>query len=150
MERYGSSSGKYALQCPSKLLQIPRLICKQNQFGHHRAVPVVFPHYTAEQDPERFRRRGSSSQLDVTPTPARSTGDFSRDRLTDLQPLWCTASTRTIRVICQARSCADGRRQPLPNRCQRGAGGGHGLHRFLPASSVRHARINWRRKKRLA
>ena len=61
----------------------PKTDLKQNQFGASFGGPVVLPHYNGRNKTffygsyEGFRRRGSSSQLYVTPTPAQINGDFS-------------------------------------------------------------------------
>ena len=110
----------------------PKTDLKQNQFGASIGGPVVFPHYNGRNKTffygsyEGFRRRGSSSQLYVTPTPARSTGTSpgSAHRFTTLMVY---SLTRTIRGhLSIARSCATAA-APSPHQCQRGAGGGHGL-----------------------
>jgi outer membrane receptor protein involved in Fe transport len=61
----------------------PKTDLKQNQFGGAIGGPVVLPHYNGRNRTffygsyEGFRRRGSSSQLYVTPTPEQLNGDFS-------------------------------------------------------------------------
>ena len=61
----------------------PKTDLKQNQFGASIGGPVVLPHYNGRNKTffygsyEGFRRRGSGSQLYVTPTPAQLNGDFS-------------------------------------------------------------------------
>jgi outer membrane receptor protein involved in Fe transport len=61
----------------------PKTALKQNQFGGSVGGPVVLPRYNGRNRTffygsyEGFRRRASSSQLYVTPTPAQLNGDFS-------------------------------------------------------------------------
>ncbi len=61
----------------------PKTDLKQNQFGASFGGPVILPHYNGRNKTffygsyEGFRRRGSSSQLYVTPTPAQINGDFT-------------------------------------------------------------------------
>lgn len=61
----------------------PKTDLKQNQFGASIGGPVLLPHYNGRNKTffygsyEGFRRRGSSSQLYVTPTEAQLNGDFS-------------------------------------------------------------------------
>jgi outer membrane receptor protein involved in Fe transport len=61
----------------------PKTDLKQNQFGASIGGPVVLPHYDGRNRTffygsyEGFRRRGSSSQLYVTPTSEQLNGDFS-------------------------------------------------------------------------
>ena len=61
----------------------PRTDLKQNQFGGAIGGPLVLPHYDGRNKTffygsyEGFRRRGSSSQLYVTPTAAQLNGDFT-------------------------------------------------------------------------
>ena len=61
----------------------PKTDLKQNQFGGAIGGPVILPHYNGHDRTffygsyEGFRRRGSASQLYVTPTDAQLNGDFS-------------------------------------------------------------------------